>query len=506
MSYCCNPFVTPEQFGARGDGVHDDAPALQAAIALAAAAGVPLLLRGVTYLVMRPLKFAGCYITMQGVPKETCIKAGAAMDYILDVSEPTEVASYSPISISGIWLHGNGLVQNANLYLQYRRQYRLEDILTTDVPTGRGIRIKDGNSGTLKRVVTSSVHIGLHCEGSNHQTLHESCAFNAASDVGVLVEAAGSLPDGNVALTFLNCLIQSGSGQGIRLQPKTQIDWIGGYIGEALDGACIENRGGIFKMRGGVLFFGHTTSNHAVLPLGTKIVDPTSGQSTIFGGTTIFDGTRLASQSDERGLQWLIGPAEPDFEAGYYGKVGFTDIDLYAVHSGGARWAGDVLLPMPSGAESLVPRNGRKWTAAGTAGFTPSDGTGAFADGKIVTNVNSLHYGFQVPVDTDWTVDHPLFAAIVYRSSKGLVLRVDTGFGAGNGWVLGVAPAAEEVSTFVAFEHLAGDMGGAGSAYVTLYTNGDGEAGDESMLLRAGIVSGRVFPPRSGASSFIGLP
>jgi len=236
----------------------------QLALNAADSSGYSLSASGGTTTTAVSLDIKGKYFTLTGVPSRSKLQASAAMVNLIDGETPTEVASYAPFRISGIDLDGNSLATGAGISVRYRRDYIIENCLISNVPIG--VKIKDGNSGILRNVRTSAVTIGLSSIGSNHQTLHDACSFNGASDVGIKVEANGTANDGSYGLSFVSCLAQS-NARGIEVNYKTQVNWFGGYIGESNTGYAIDNKGGDFTMSGGVVFFDSAAGHYLVHPV-----------------------------------------------------------------------------------------------------------------------------------------------------------------------------------------------------------------------------------------------
>jgi hypothetical protein len=487
--------INARDFGVVADGTTDDAAAMQNAINAADSQGALLLLPGAVIKVNTMLNLVGKYVDIRGVANKTTLRAGAAIASILDCSETVGV-SYSPFSLRDMMLDGNSLVTNANFNLRYRRSYLIENIFSSNAP--RGFRIKDGNTGILRNLRTSAVQYGLHSEGSNHQTHHDSCAFIGASNVGLLVEANGTAADGNHGLTFTGCLAQSGAGRAIELNFGTEIDWNGGYIGEAIGGYVIDNKGGVFTMRGGVAFFDYGAGTYLVHPVGVA-----SG-----AGTTRFLGTRLAA-SNTNGLQKLATITAPELATGFNGKVSFEDVDIYSLSAGGGAFTGDLLDYGRGPSRSLCARNGATWTAAtsGGAGFTNTIGAGVFANDRTVTCTAvspPTIIGFSTPLlSTDWRLGEPLFFVMCYSSTKPLVVRTGTGVLTGGGVTIGAAPATSGIATWISFEVNPNVLA---SGIIEMFVNGTAVNGDTCTLRRAGLADSSFLNRKAGVASNVFYP
>ena len=158
-------FVTPEEFGAVGDGVTDDTVALQTAIDYARTNGKTLILKGVTYLVTASLQIgSGTKIVGAGTPRQytggfgcTIIKANIA-----DISP---VISISTDALT-MYLGGDDTV---------RDEVYIENINIYGEGAFCGIKCKLSNS-SLKNISIYDCNMGVHC-GSTYTTYfdHVNC-------------------------------------------------------------------------------------------------------------------------------------------------------------------------------------------------------------------------------------------------------------------------------------------------------------------------------------------
>lgn len=435
--------VTAGDFSAAFDGSTNDTSAIQKMIDAGANAGVPVLLPGATAVLQSPLDFRGRYVSLTGIQNKTTFIAGSPMAVMLNIEESTEIASYSPLMIDGITLNGNNLVTNANLSLRFRREHVLRNIYSIFAP--RGIRLRDANNGTLDRVRTNGCAVGLYSEGSNHATVHLGCSFLGADTTGVLVENFGTALDGNNALLFSNCVVQSGTGNCYDVGPGCAISIDTSYTGENQNGTCFTTRGdGVISVTKGIAYFGYSPTSYLTRPV---------------GGMISMRDVDLFSQNVGRGIQFLSG-LTPE-EAATAGKMKFRDSrSQFTVGGGPTRYNGNMLATDPCTAV-FAPRLGKSYTAeADNATFTTAlagpNNNGRTVTCTAVTGANPVIGLYASLINpAGWRDGEPLYLVVVYSATKPVSVRTNTGPLAAPVVNVGSLPTTPVITSYVNVEAIA---------------------------------------------------
>ncbi len=429
------------------------------------------------------------FVNVRGIAGRSILLATSSMVNVVDVTETNEV-SYSPLNLSGLQIDGGNLASGAGVSITKRRNYVLSDLLIRQTPTG--VRLDRANSGVVRNVRTSAVDVGFHSVGSNHQTMHDSLARNSCADVGYKFEDAG-LGDGNHANCMVNCLSQD-CDRNLEINYDTSVDMFCPYLGENGTGYVIDNKGGVANIHGGILFFDAAAGHYLVHPAG----DGLAGH----GGVTRIKGTRIAAQA-LNGFSKLVHLDPSEVDLAKNGKVTFEDCDIFAPSAGGFLFNGDVIGEAPSPSRSYVPRYGRYYPVVQNGGH--SAGFNGNAHWIQSTGASIIGFYASLTAPADWPMDRPLFVMLTYKSDKPLIIRTNSGVGAGNGNVLGAAPASADWATFGIFTAL--PVAGS-DAFLEIYANSTATSGDRCELLKACLVGGDFVNPlgRSGVLSNLFYP
>lgn len=425
--------ISARDHGARFDGVADDRAALQAAIDAAHSQRKPLLLPGGTARLGGPLDFRRRYVNMVGAGMgETILKAGAAMDKMIDVEDASDVI-ISPVTIADLTLDGDNRTTR-NLAIRLRHHSVFRNILSINSDTGFWER--DCWLARRFNCRTNSNRIGWHLAGSNNSSHWDGCSFVGCSDRHLLIEANGTARDGNSALLFSACDVEFGEGIGIETAEGVNATFNTCYLGEQIEGDVLRNRGHV-RISGGVLYFGHGERSFGVRPL---------------KGKAIFEGTTINAQSAAFDRLVNLSPAE--VAAGDHGRVRFADIDSHFPIGGNPVMPGDFL--DYAQAQCLAPRLGRNWASI-SRGVEARDGQGRGGSANAhAIRCDAVTAGAPLMglagrlTSTEWRENEPLYIVIVYSSSKPLTLRLSGAMLGGSPSIeVGTLPAAPQITTYV---------------------------------------------------------
>lgn len=215
-------FVTPEQFGAKGNGINDDTAAIQTAMAQSA----PLVLAGVTYLVSAAIAIpAGKTIWSLGA---TLLHQTTTLSTLVVADGVNDWKIIGDLTIKGA---GNAVGTAKALDITGSNRYQVEQLTLLDV-SGWGIYIKPGTfvtpggQGQFNNCLAYNCYIGVEGvvgTGAEYATFSN---FNALTCTTAIIIAAGNygFVGGNVLYCTNGILINNGSNHAHGLIVGMQIN------------------------------------------------------------------------------------------------------------------------------------------------------------------------------------------------------------------------------------------------------------------------------------------
>jgi len=365
-------FISPLDFGAAFDGVTDDRAYIQAAIDEAATTGRPIQMPGATALISDKLVFTDRRIVMRGIPgMRTIIKAGAAMDCVLDFKNTTagnDDGSYSPFILEGIVADGNNLAE-VGIDIQFAHNFDLRNCRV--ISCNEGIREKDTWGSRFFNVRSDGCAIGWNVIGAANSTSREGCTITAFSSIGLRVFGNGTYSSSTEAMTWTGLDVEFAADPaavGIETGENTYIDFNQCYLFENVARGII-NRGKV-QINGGNIYFGFVSSNE-----GGYLFRPLTNTLTVTRAS--LNGQDFAGNG-----QILCGLTDMDITTGN-GAVALVDIQSnFPIPSAGPI-KGDFLGYAPSGG-NIVPLHGAQWSAFTSGGCVASDTVTASGRGRRI--------------------------------------------------------------------------------------------------------------------------
>ena len=399
-------------WGAKGDGVNNDAPAINAAISyLKSIGGGELKFGNGTYLCNAVIDLRGAYVNLSGTAvRSTKLKAGFSGSIFLNLEETTD-ERLAPICISNMTIDGNGTISYP-LKLRYRHYTKFTNVIFTGGGSA-GVYAKDAWLNSYHNCGFEGSNFGCHLDGSNHRTKFESCSFQGCTN-RLLVVRNGT--DGNSALLFSNCDFEFSSAQGIDFQ-GTDATFNCCYIGEGLNNTVFEVIEGNIRVTGGVLYFGHTSNTLLVRASGGRIV---------FEGCVINgqDFGSISTLGSSTGGKFAIKECSCNFPVG-----------------GTVVMGGDALLN--AGIQKVfAPRLGVDYSSYGSNATVTDVASGSKRTITVATAPGpSPVAGFRATLtDMQWRDGEPWAVVITYSSNVSFNVRVAAS-ALGSGTVIGTLPA-----------------------------------------------------------------
>lgn len=237
--------ITPLHFGAAGDGVTDDATAIQTAINYTTNANAPLVIPEGTFLVNTGLTVdtdnhhiigKGCGGFSSEINKQAAsvIKAGAAMDAIITYLEPTLTGSNAGNRIEGVKLVGESLATRGLWFQDNNNQPVIADVKVIACDTC--IRLDTSCWGPrFTRVMVDFRDIGFELRENNHNAVFEGCVTRSSTSgtVGVRIGYVGSSSN----INFYGCDFEADEASTAQVQvfQGRAIGFFGCYL-EGRDG------------------------------------------------------------------------------------------------------------------------------------------------------------------------------------------------------------------------------------------------------------------------------
>lgn len=256
-------------FGAKGDGVTDDATSINNAItSIKNAGGGRLNFGSGTYLCGSAIDIRGVNISLVGTGiGTTIVKANFSGQALLNANETTDTR-ISPFYISGFTFDGNNTVQRV-FDVRYRHYTSVDNCIFTG-GTVAALYEMDTWLNTFTNCGFESSLTGIQLQGSNHRSAFRSCSTQGCTGYHIWVRSLGTVADGNQALVFDNCDVEFGTGFGVRFE-GTSAAFNGCYIGENLGGSTFDMRSGVVSVNSGVFYWGYTNGVNGIVAAGGRI-------------------------------------------------------------------------------------------------------------------------------------------------------------------------------------------------------------------------------------------
>lgn len=421
--------ISVKDFGATGDGVTNDATAIQAAIDYAATTSGFVTFPAGTYLINTALSLVGKYVSIIGAGQtKTIIKANATLTSVFEIGESSDVV-VSPFVIQDLKIDGNNTSTNG-INVRYRHQSVVRNVYIVNCTNG--MTEKDTWINYRENVRIDSCGIGFNLVGSNHNSHWNRCSTTGFTTYGIKVQSLGTAADGNLALLFSACDVEFGTGAGVYFEGSSAtFDTC--YLGENVSDAVFTMVSGIVLIEGGYFLFGYTGSS-----TGFVLTD----------GSIEYRSGIIASQGT--GLAGLCSSTN--------GKIAFTQCNLNQITGGTQVSTGDILNNGPV-ATVYASRYGKNYT---TATFnanatitttTPANPIGKTLTVSSVTGSSPAIVEFSIPLinTTEWQPNGKLYLVIVYSSNKAFDAKLSNGvWGTAPERSLGTLPSTSGViSTYL---------------------------------------------------------
>ncbi|EGZ6657824.1 hypothetical protein GW221_12425 [Escherichia coli] len=387
-------------FGAIGNGVANDAPAINAAISWMKANGGGTLLFGVgTYLCGSAIDLKGAYISLSGAGfSSTIIKAGFSGTILVDLAETTD-SRISPIMIENMTINGNATVAYP-LSLRFRHYTKFKNVLFTGGGSA-SYYAKDAWLNSFDNCGFESSPFTCHLDGSNHRTQFNACSFQGATNRCLVVRSNGTSPDGNGTLQFNNCDFEFATAAGVDFD-GTDAVFNCCYMGENLSNSVFLIANGTIRVIGGTLFFGYTANTYLAFMNGGRLVIE---QSVINGQTS----GSIATLGSSSGGKFALKECTCNFPIGGTNSI-----------------AGDALLSGLGIQKTFAPRLGidyASYTNNTTITDTPS------GNQRTVTCVTapgpSPVFGLRATLaDMQWRDGEKWAVVVTYSSNVDVTVRV----------------------------------------------------------------------------------
>lgn len=414
-------------FGAVGDGIANDTPAITAAITwLKANGGGTLLFGAGTYICNSAIDLKGAYVSLKGAGiSSTKLKANFTGTILIDLAETVDVR-LSPIMISDLTVDGNATVAYP-CSLRYRHYTKFTNVLFTGGGSA-SFYSKDAWLNTFDNCGFESAPFTCQLDGSNHRTQFNGCSFQGASNCCLVVRSNGAAADGNSALLFNNCDFEFSTAAGIDFQ-GTDATFNGCYVGENLTNSAFLVYAGNIRVNGGTMFFGYSSGTYLAF---------------MNGGTIVFDGAVINGQT-------FSSIATLARSSG--GKIGIRACTCNFPVGGSSAMTGDALLSGMGIQKVFAPRLGVDY-----AGYTNNTTITETVSGssKTVTCATALGptpvFGLCATLsDMQWRDGEKWAVVVTYSSNVDVNVRVAAA-ALGSGTVIGTLPASGgEVRTAVLY-------------------------------------------------------
>lgn len=403
-------------WGAVGDGITDDAPALNNAIQyLKSLGGGELILSQGIYGLKAPLSLLGAFVTITGTGiSGTQLKAlsGFTGGMVIDLYESSD-ARISPVTIRGMTINANS-VAPACLQIQYRHMLRFEDCLMTGATVSAVYSVNAWLNQYYNCNFEGSAK-GVTLDGSNHRTAFYGCSFQGCTGTLLTIRTNGAAQDGNGSLLFSNCDFEFSAGHACDIQ-CTSATFEECYVGENIQGGVFLMYAGHVAVNGGQLFYGFTGNTYLFSLNGGTII---ARNSTVNGQTFASIGSICYGNG---------------------GKFRMEDCPTYVPTGGDPSFPGDSLLFKQGLAFNT--RLGMDWSAYAIRS-SASDSVAGNGRTVTVTAVPGPDpvFGLRTPLLNQQWVDGGKWAVVcTYSSNVDINVRVAAA-AEGAGTVIGTLPS-----------------------------------------------------------------
>lgn len=293
-------------FGAIGNGVANDAPAINAAISWMKANGGGTLLFGVgTYLCGSSIDLRGAWVSLKGAGiRSTILKANFTGSEFINLYE-TSGERIASISLENMTIDGAGTV-GRSASMRDRHYANFTNVIFSGGASASFYAI-DSWLAVFTNCGFEQSNYACHLDGSNHRTQFTGCSFQLPKASCLVVRSNGTANDGNSALSFTNCDFESEyyntQASGIDFQ-GTDAVFTGCYMGEQLSNNTFTVRSGSIRVTSGVAFFGHSPNGYLASLDGGRIIFE---QTSINGGSYASMSTLAQAATSPGGKIALIG-------------------------------------------------------------------------------------------------------------------------------------------------------------------------------------------------------
>lgn len=200
-------------YGATGDGVTDDAAALQAAIGAAGVAGGVVYLPKGTYRCNSALTYAGTVrITLRGEHQTLpVITAGAAMEALIHFNHTT---TQQNMVIENFLINANELADYGIRGVHLRHSYISRCYIQKAVKAG--VWLADAVGTAIQDTIIYDCADGVHIGGASNNLTMRGCLVWNSAGIGVRIGQIGeAVPGSSFGIAIQDCIIEGNPVTGV---------------------------------------------------------------------------------------------------------------------------------------------------------------------------------------------------------------------------------------------------------------------------------------------------